>query len=60
MLLFEFLYFLLKFINVSLMEPKHLLNLEVKRFYFFVLVEDLGFKMTLLSHHLFHVKVAGL
>lgn len=58
--LFKFLYFLLQFINISLVEAKHLLNFKVKRFYFFVFVEYLGFKMTLLSHDLFHIKVAGL
>jgi len=29
MLFFEFLYFLLKFFNISLMQAKHLLNFEI-------------------------------
>lgn len=57
---FELLNFLFKLIDISLVKAKHLLNFEVEGFYFFIFVEDLSLKMTLLSHNLLHVEISSL
>jgi hypothetical protein len=50
----------LQLVDVVLVEPQHLLHLEVEGFDLLVLGGDVSFEGTLLGHDLLHVEIAGL